>query len=368
MSHAEKHIPALDGIRGLAVLLVVFYHTGGGAKSSHLALRTIGTVNKYGWSGVTLFFVLSGFLITGILWDTREDPHHLKNFYARRSLRIFPLYYFALALVFLGSIPYGAFHECLSRIWVYVLYLQNVDAFGLHPHALPSTLITVHFWSLAVEEQFYLLWPALLLRMKTLKQAQNLCLAVIVLSAVAQVVYAFTSNPLPHGESLWANSVSLALGGFIALGLRRGQNFQSLARYLMPVTFVVFILGTLGSNRVRTIFDLNALTLFWGCLIVISLRPGLFKRMFEVGWLRWIGTISYGMYIYHWLFREYFDSFTWKIYPHASESTHQGIRFVITFILTIGISWSSFNYFERPISRLKRHFQSKTEAKIAIGV
>ncbi len=157
---SQKHIPALDGIRGLAVLLVIFYHTGGGAHSSNAVLRAIASVNKYGWTGVTLFFVLSGFLITGILWDTRDDPHHLKNFMraghsesSRSTTSPWPWFFSAPSLT-------ARFHECLRRIFVYVFYLQNVDAFGLHPHPLPSTLVTVHFWSLAVEEQFYLLWPA----------------------------------------------------------------------------------------------------------------------------------------------------------------------------------------------------------------
>jgi peptidoglycan/LPS O-acetylase OafA/YrhL len=360
MHKSDKHIPALDGIRGLAVLLVIFYHTGGGAKSSQPIVHSIGVVNKYGWTGVTLFFVLSGFLITGILWDTRDDPHHLKNFYARRSLRIFPLYYFALILVVIGSIPTGQIHDCFRRLWVYVLYLQNVDAFGLHPHALPSPMITVHFWSLAVEEQFYLIWPAVILRMKTLRQTQGMCAAVFVVSSVAQFIYSFSAAPLPHNESLWANAGGLALGGYIAIGIRRKQDFTKIAHYLMPISLVVFIAGTLGSNRVRTIFDLTTISLSWGCLVVLCLSPGMIRRTFEVPWLRWVGTISYGMYIYHWLFRTYYEWIAWKIYPHASDSAHQGLRFLITFILTIGISWLSFTYFERPISKLKRHFHSRT--------
>jgi peptidoglycan/LPS O-acetylase OafA/YrhL len=358
----QKHIPALDGIRGLAVLMVVFYHTGGGAQSSQPLLHAIGVVNKYGWTGVTLFFVLSGFLITGILWDTREDPHHLKNFYARRSLRIFPLYYFALLLVLIGSIPAGTFHECLRKMWIYVLYLQNVDAFGLHPHALPSPLVTVHFWSLAVEEQFYLLWPALLLRMKTLAQAQRLCAYVFIASALGSVAYGFTSNPMPHSPALWANAGSLAFGGYIAIAMRRGLWID--AKFFMPISFVIFILGSLGSDRIRTIFDLTAIAIFWGCLIVMSLEKGRVQRVFEVAWLRWIGTISYGMYIYHWLFRTYFDWLATRIAPHAGYSKHQAIRFVVTFVLTILLAWVSFTFFEKPISRLKRNFQPKRRVEV----
>src|ERR1700691_6305962 len=89
---SPRRDPALDGLRGLAVLMVFVFHYGGGLQSSHLALRMLGYVTQAGWTGVVLFFALSGFLITGSLWDSLGSRHLLRNFYVRRALRILPLY------------------------------------------------------------------------------------------------------------------------------------------------------------------------------------------------------------------------------------------------------------------------------------
>ena len=96
--------------------------------------------------------------------------------------------------------------------------------------------------------------------------------------------------------------------------------------------------------------------LFWSGLIVLCLQPGRVTSLFEAKWLRWIGTISYGMYIYHWLFRGFYDWVATKIRPSASTYAHDGIRFGVTMVLTTVISWVSFRVFESPISRLKRYF------------
>jgi peptidoglycan/LPS O-acetylase OafA/YrhL len=106
----------LDGLRGLAVLVVFFYHFGGGTKSSFGPLRILASINLAGWSGVTLFFILSGFLITGILWDSRGADHWWRNFYARRTLRIFPLYYAALSLVLAAAALAGTFHAAAMKM------------------------------------------------------------------------------------------------------------------------------------------------------------------------------------------------------------------------------------------------------------
>ena len=173
-----KHLPALDGVRGLAVLIVLAYHTGGGVARRIVRMRLVRGIRrvalKAGWSGVTLFFLLSGFLITGILWDSKGAAHWWRNFYVRRILRISPLYYGSLLLVMV--VAFRATHNFWAGtrgLWIYALYLQNIPwvvdmGAGLRPLQLN------HFWSLAVEEQFYLIWLLLLRRIGTMAQVKHL--------------------------------------------------------------------------------------------------------------------------------------------------------------------------------------------------
>ena len=168
----------MDGLRGLAVLIVLLFHTTGGANSHFLPLHIFGEIIQAGWVGVTLFFVLSGFLITGILWDSKGEAHWWRNFYMRRSLRILPLYYFALVLVLLAATYVGTFHEAFAKIWSPALFLQNIPGPNRNIFYDSSPFELVHFWSLAVEEQFYLVWPLLLLTVKTLRGARRLAASV----------------------------------------------------------------------------------------------------------------------------------------------------------------------------------------------
>ena len=161
INYKRSHYPALDGLRGVAILLVVFYH-----------FFDFTNYFFWGWLGVDLFFVLSGFLITNILLRTLYQPDFLRNFYVRRILRIFPLYYFALILILVVLPFFQSLHLDLSyyqenQAWFWI-YLQNW-LFVFKP--LHGSKLLLHFWSLAVEEQFYLIWPIIILlvrRPKTL--------------------------------------------------------------------------------------------------------------------------------------------------------------------------------------------------------
>ena len=152
-SHKHKHLPALDGVRGVAVLMVFLVHYGGGAKSSNFLLHIIGVSVQAGWSGVTFFFILSGFLISGILLDTKESPNYFKNFYARRVLRIWPLYYCLLAFMFV-VLPHASASQGVaifaksSPWWAYPFFLQNF-LLPLSTDAAGPLGVT---WSLAIEE------------------------------------------------------------------------------------------------------------------------------------------------------------------------------------------------------------------------
>src|SRR5580700_9993704 len=177
-----KKIPQLDALRGLAVLLVLLHNTNI-YPSWHL-----GFISDNGWMGVDLFFVLSGFLITGILLDTKQSAEYFKNFYARRCLRIWPLYYSALLFMFVilpllrPTEAAAIFAPRSSPWWAYPLYLQNF----LVPIPSKATGLLGVTWPLAVEEQFYLCWP-LAVRFCTESQLRRITLGVICLSPVLRL-------------------------------------------------------------------------------------------------------------------------------------------------------------------------------------
>jgi len=176
---SHRHIPALDGVRGLAVLVVFLCHYGGGAQSPNRYVHAVGELTKFGWCGVTLFFVLSGFLITGILWQGRHHAHWWKNFYVRRCLRIFPLYYFVLAILFLvipavTTVPPALEEARRHQAWLWT-YTAN---FFLAAKASWALTYVSHFWSLAIEEHFYLLWPLVVFSFRR-ETLERICLWVI---------------------------------------------------------------------------------------------------------------------------------------------------------------------------------------------
>ncbi len=224
--------PALDGLRAVAFLMVFGAHYYG---------------LPWGWTGVNIFFVLSGFLITGILFDSRNDPHRAHNFYIRRTLRIFPLYYgIFLALLLL----YPIFHWQWSSLWLaWPLYLGNFLRFlspsVLTPHSTLQlaanawlrashfhlVLFLGHFWSLCVEEQFYLFWPWVVFWVRSRKALIWICSSAIVIVPFLRVLAQATAPTwLLTSEFLYRATPfqldSLLLGGLIAL-LWRGSHRQS---------------------------------------------------------------------------------------------------------------------------------------------
>ena len=162
MSISNPHIPALDGIRGLAILLVLLCHFPlyGDMQPTIFIDKLFYAMTRAGWCGVDLFFVLSGFLITGILYDAKGSRFFFRNFYMRRCLRIFPLYYGVLAVFFVivpFVLPLGRNYELFlkDQAW-YWSYLTNIK---IAIEGWPKFYALAHFWSLAVEEQFYFVWP-----------------------------------------------------------------------------------------------------------------------------------------------------------------------------------------------------------------
>jgi peptidoglycan/LPS O-acetylase OafA/YrhL len=367
----SRHLPALDGIRGLAVLIVVLYHFGGGAQSPNPIISTAGHLLQAGWSGVTLFFILSGFLITGILWDARGGHAYFKNFYIRRTLRIFPLYYASLLLVFVAALI-DHDYAIATHLWVYALYLQQfpyvmhlVD-FSIKPFPI------YHFWSLAVEEQFYLVWPFLISRLKTLRQARNLSVGVFLASFVFRLALPhITTQPGEYAGLIFSHMGELALGAWLAISYRDGT-WPHVARYAVPVApiaLVGFFAFAAAAHSFRPevpwIFTggLTCITLFWGSFFVLSFRPGILHSFLCLAWLRWVGSISYGVYIFHVLLSGYYRRLADFLLPHGSRNSVLLLDTAIVLFGSILMAWLSFRFFETPILRLKSRFQTEPPSR-----
>jgi len=213
-STAPKYpiIPALDGIRGIAVLAVVIFHC---TLLCGPELVSWGALAARGWAGVEMFFVLSGFLITRILLATKFDKNYWRNFIARRALRIFPAYYLWLCIIWV-AFPYVseqfASSEVRGQVWFYAFYLQN---WNMAFQGWPDWGYVAHFWSLAVEEQFYIVWPLLVL-IVTRKELGRICILLIVASLLFLVMLKGFGNPGLMGyTSTFSQLYAVCAGCFI---------------------------------------------------------------------------------------------------------------------------------------------------------
>jgi peptidoglycan/LPS O-acetylase OafA/YrhL len=229
----------LDGLRGVAILLVMAnnFYDGPASGGLEYALHHLA---KSGWIGVDLFFVLSGFLITGILCDTRGSPNYFRNFYARRVLRIFPLYYGFLLVwtVLLARAPGFASAERYgwqANQWWYWLYLANIHL-GLASGPTPGEPTV--FWSLAVEEQWYLLWPLAVAILARARLA-SVCLGLMATAALLRVAWHAAAPPIGSPDSLYfltpARMDALATGALLAVLARDPPRWQRLARRAGPL-------------------------------------------------------------------------------------------------------------------------------------
>src|SRR6266550_1677369 len=256
------HVPALDGLRAIAILAVMGMHftivQPPFLQSSVLGDQVIWQLGLAGWVGVDLFFVLSGFLITGILLDTKGGDRYFRNFYMRRVLRIFPLYYGSLVVLFLiipmvaPAIVHDLGRLSHGQVWLWT-YLSNI-AIGITGSWQAVPPLTGHYWSLAVEEQFYLLWPLVVYsvsRSRLLNVALGLWVTALALRMVMlwlgvspTSVFVLTPTRM-DGLAAGAAVATLARqpGGLLAVrqGIRR-----ALSGGAVGLALIVVATGTLG--------------------------------------------------------------------------------------------------------------------------
>jgi peptidoglycan/LPS O-acetylase OafA/YrhL len=364
---AGGHVPVLDGLRGIAILLVLFLHftpyaPGLGPPTSLVDVFFVRT-SQTGWMGVDLFFVLSGFLITGILYDTKGSKHYFRQFYARRVLRIFPLYYAVLAL-FLIVLPSLHIFDSVTRelrsdavwYWTY-LYNMKVAATGFRPSGAFG-----HFWSLAVEEQFYLVWPIVVLWLG--RRHLLLACAVAVVAALAcRLALSFTGYVVLPNVWMPARMDALAVGAFVAVMARQPNGLAALRRWAGPVA-VAAALPLAIMLRYHVAVDTLAhtlLALFFGASLVLTLNAragGPLARTMASPFLRFFGRYSYALYVFHPLLLWFKPAFSLAFVPTVFGSLLPAylLWLALSIGATVAVALVSWHLLEKQFLKMKKYF------------
>ncbi len=363
-----KHITELDGLRGLAIALVLVLHFVSGS---------LGPFRRFaatGWVGVDLFFVLSGFLITRILRGALGSAGFFGNFYARRALRIWPLYYVIIAFAFIGTrlLPEGM-RIGPALFPFYATFTQNlVGSKGFGPWAVAVT------WSLAIEEQFYFLWP-LCVRFLDSRRLVSLLVALLLIVPVGRFIGLTCGVPPTTVYMTTYFRVDTLAAGALAALLVDSPARPSVERLSLPVSVIALSLGgvlavtVFGGDRLILqqtaiggllalgyALTFSILALGFSALVVhaASERPSSLKRSFRNRGLRYLGRISFGVYLIHGMTIPLAQTFVRSWLHGAGLSGKRlsavvvGLALAATFFLA-EISW---RFLETPALRFRRFF------------
>jgi peptidoglycan/LPS O-acetylase OafA/YrhL len=369
-----RRIPELDGIRGVAVSLVVVYHYFIVQMSApfHSLGACALAAGRLTWSGVDLFFVLSGFLIGGILIDARESSNYFRVFYRRRFFRIIPIYFLVLViskvvmilirsdlaprLVFLSvnALPLKPF----------VLFLQN---FWMAYTVSWGAVLLAVTWSLAVEEQFYLTLPLVVRHARGFRLIAILILGILVAPVLRWTFHALRPNDFLAWYTIMpCRADALLLGVLVAAGMRdAGFREWVKARYMLAnICLCVLFVGVLvltkygadffdGRNTWVITFGFTWLAAFYAVSVLYALnwRDSVLSRFLRQRWLAWLGSIAYGVYLLHFpvLYAAY--GLIWSRRPEIQSVSNFGVT-VLAAVATLGLCWVSWSFFEKPLVKI----------------
>lgn len=347
----RARMPELDTVRGIAILGVFLYHALWGLpNTSYFPIRILLKVIWVGHFGVNLFFVLSGFLITGILIDSRDEPAYYSRFYKRRALRILPAYFAVLALLAKSfSLPF---------LLISLAYLSNLaPIFGIED-GYPV------LWSLAVEEQFYLIWP-LVCRKFTNKKLILLCFAVVALSPLSRYGSLHLSVLTPgrefeFNEYTWNSLDGLACGALLSTALREynptrakfvrccyGLILLAIAAWLSMIPWGILSRRTSVGVALQISLVNIAFTGLLGLILFVG--SGQRPNWVRIKTLQFFGYISYGWYLNHYCLLVMYN----RLIRWPQNIGDGVIKLIAVGLLSVGTAYLSRKYFEEPFLRLK---------------
>jgi peptidoglycan/LPS O-acetylase OafA/YrhL len=350
-SDSRLYWPQLDGLRFIAALMVFINHAG-------LYSGLPGYIRSWGWIGVDLFLVLSAFLLTRLLRaEAEKSAVNVRHYFIRRICRIWPLYLTFVSAMLLVAIAKGRDPGLSLFTWFsHVAFFNNfLTAVNGWSEALPHT---VHLWTISLEEQYYLLVPFVapfMLRLKGKNTARFAVATAIMFLWVARSVCVFLDMQHPFIWTLPLRADGLLMGTALGLGLfdfrmirsRGGLCFAAGIGLLIAVTFMPAV-RRVGWNQVPiyTLVD-------FGCtlLVIGSLNSRVVGAVLSMRWLRYLGKISFGIYVYHHLILHYA-----RMLPRTLGITNRPLIFMIALTVTCLLAALSYELFEKRFLRLKRRY------------
>lgn len=357
-----KWLPPLDGLRGVAIIMVILYHSADSLARGGWIQSAVRWVFEFGWTGVDLFFVLSGFLITGILLDTRRADNYFSAFYMRRILRIFPAYYVSLAVLFWVAPRFLDIPEVKYKLW-YFVYAQNWMGF----YVGPDQHSVAHFWSLGVEEQFYLFWPLIVYAVSP-RRILNFAVGGILLSMALRT--GLLEMHVSHGNvfRITVARMDSLLSGAAAVCLTREAAWTDFIRrcskwlWLTPLIVLPFLRWlaqpfSLNQTNIQR-FGYTAIALAYAALLLSLVftvgRRSALQSIFTSRLLKTFGKYSYAAYIWHLLVRDVLNKLEINYFHRMLAPL---LHIPIWIAATLLVSMCSYVVIERPFLSLKRFFE-----------
>jgi peptidoglycan/LPS O-acetylase OafA/YrhL len=362
----RARIPELDGIRSIAIWMVLIFHIfyGWVAVDHNFSPipRFVMLAVAHGWLGVDLFFVLSGFLITGVLLDSKEKPYYFRNFYARRFLRIMPLYFTVIFAFFIFYRHFKNFLILSTLFAANLAYMFDVRV----PHG-PAVM-----WSLAVEEHFYLIWPLLVYWLSRSRLA-ILAILIVILTPVVRAIAVAHGMPIDDTVYVysWFRFDGLALGALAAVWIRSpyasSRNCYRLAGLLMGMAIAITIIGApFGILHTRSIVGTGLrntqaqLPFVSFLLMALALQGTRLTAVLRSRLARSSGSLSYCLYLIHFAIGDGYQSVVryFRLQPSVIFGDLGSIlvRGMFVIVASFGLAILSKKYLEDPFLRLKRFF------------